>query len=131
MDQPDDSGYGVGVLMFCIGAVVELLTEPLVIFGQAHQYVTTKVGGWGNVVSHIVMFLLTKVLVEGVSQLCRCGFTVVMAMWFPQWGMTALSAANVRTIPLHANYPVFHFSAILLNHLLFPLLFLFLLPFLS
>ena len=45
MDQPDDSGYGVGVLMFCIGAVVELLTEPLVIFGQAHQYVTTKVGG--------------------------------------------------------------------------------------
>ena len=49
MSQPDDDGnYGVSVLLFCIGALVELLTEPLVILGQAHQYVTTKVSGWGR-----------------------------------------------------------------------------------
>ena len=42
--------------------------------------------------------LLTKVLVEGASQLCKCVFTVVMVMWFPQWGITALSVANVSTI---------------------------------
>ena len=58
MDQPDDSGYGMGVLMFCIGAVVELLTEPLVIFGQAHQYVTTKVGGVGKCcITHCNVFV--------------------------------------------------------------------------
>ena len=46
MSQPDDhNGYAVGVLLFCIAGLVELLAEPLVILGQAHQYVTTKV--WG------------------------------------------------------------------------------------
>lgn len=97
MSQPsDNNGYAVSVLLFCIGTLVELSTEPLVILGQAHQYVTTKVGGWG------IMFmlkprdvLLAKVLVEGASQLCKCVFTVAMVMWFPQWGVTAPSVANV------------------------------------
>lgn len=54
MDQPDDhDGYTVGVVLFCIGALFELLTEPLVILGQAHQYVTTKVEG-GAVMLHIM-----------------------------------------------------------------------------
>jgi len=49
MNQPDDaSNYAVGVLLFCIGVIVELLTEPLVILGQAHQYVTIKVRRWEN-----------------------------------------------------------------------------------
>lgn len=78
MSQPDDlNGYAMGVLLFCTAGLVELLAEPLVILGQAHQYVTTKV------------------IVEGASQLCKCVFTVVMVMWFPQWGITALSIANL------------------------------------
>ena len=61
MNQPDDSGYGVSVLMFCTGAVVELLTEPLVIFGQAHQYVTTKVGRVGECcVTHVIIVVVNK-----------------------------------------------------------------------
>ena len=40
---------------------------------------------------------LTKVLVEGASQVCKCVFTVVMVMCFPQYGITALSVANVST----------------------------------
>lgn len=100
MNQPTDNGYPVSVLLFCIGTLIELLTEPLVVLGQAHQYVTTKVWGWGKCYMPHYMHCLTKVLVEGASQLSKCFFTVVMVMWFPQWGMTALSVANVCTIPI-------------------------------
>lgn len=54
-----------------------------------------RYGGRGYTLCHI---LLTKVIVEGASQLCKCVFTVVMVMWFPQWGITALSIAHVSTI---------------------------------
>jgi len=44
MKQPDDdSSYTNGVVLFCVATVLELLTEPLWILGQAYQYVTTKV----------------------------------------------------------------------------------------
>ena len=57
MDQPDDaSSYATGVLLFCIGALVELLTEPLVILGQAHQYVTTKVRGVRDQCQYHIMY---------------------------------------------------------------------------
>jgi len=48
MAQPDDgSSYTRGVVLFCVATLLELLTEPLWILGQAHQYVTTKVRGRG------------------------------------------------------------------------------------
>ena len=50
--------------------------------------------GRGYTLCHIY---LTKVLVEGASQLCKCVFTVVMVMCFSQWGITALSIANVSS----------------------------------
>ena len=98
MAQPDDgSSYTRGVMLFCVATLLELLTEPLWILGQAHQYVTTKVGGKRcegccNMLYHV---FFPQVLVEGASQVCKCVFTVVMVMKFPHWGVTALSIANV------------------------------------
>ncbi|XP_065912317.1 man(5)GlcNAc(2)-PP-dolichol translocation protein RFT1-like [Dysidea avara] len=94
MAQPDDgSSYTKGVMLFCVATLLELLTEPLWILGQAHQYVTTKV------------------LVEGASQLCKCVFTVIMVMWFPHWGVTALSIANLSysIVYLFSYYGYFYY----------------------
>jgi len=33
--------------------------------------------------------------VEGASQMSKCVLTVLMVVWFPHWGVTALSIANV------------------------------------
>ena len=95
MAQPDDgSSYTKGVMLFCVATLLELLTEPLWILGQAHQYVTTKVRG--RLCYCMMCYVHTpQVLVEGASQLCKCVFTVIMVMWFPHWGVTALSIANV------------------------------------
>lgn len=60
--------------------------------------------GGENVTCHFMCVVVDKkVLVEGASQFCKCVFTVVMVMWFPQWGMMALSIANVRTLPVNIS----------------------------
>ena len=42
--QPEEVDYdAVGVVVFCVAAMVELLTEPLWVLGQTHQYISLKV----------------------------------------------------------------------------------------
>lgn len=41
--QPNIAYDSVGVAVFCVAAVTELLTEPLWVLAQMHHYVTLKV----------------------------------------------------------------------------------------
>lgn len=41
--QPDVAYDSVGVAVFCVTAVTELLTEPLWVLAQMHHYVSLKV----------------------------------------------------------------------------------------
>ena len=41
--QPDVAFDSVGVAVFCVAAVTELMTEPLWVLAQMHHYVTLKV----------------------------------------------------------------------------------------
>ena len=41
--QPDVAFDSVGVAVFCVAAVTELMTEPLWVLAQMHNYVTLKV----------------------------------------------------------------------------------------
>lgn len=41
--QPDIPYDSVGVAVFCVAAVTELLTEPLWVLAQMHHYVSLKV----------------------------------------------------------------------------------------
>lgn len=41
--QPDVAYDSVGVGVFCVAAVTELLTEPLWVLAQMHHYVSLKV----------------------------------------------------------------------------------------
>ena len=89
-----------------------------------------RYGGRGYTLCHM---LLTKVIVEGASQLCKCVFTVVMVMWFPQWGITALSIANVSTIeytPLSDSLFSFVFSYHIQSYTFSSIIFIFIIIFL-
>ena len=44
LEQPPVSWYAAGVLAFSLAAIAELLSEPLWLMAQAHQYVSLKVG---------------------------------------------------------------------------------------
>uniref|UniRef100_A0A8C4XF20 Protein RFT1 homolog n=1 Tax=Erpetoichthys calabaricus TaxID=27687 RepID=A0A8C4XF20_ERPCA len=69
--------YEFGVLVFGLSAVVELLSEPLWILAQAH------------------MFVKLKVVVESVSIIMKCLFTVAMVIFAPHWGIYLFSLAQL------------------------------------
>ncbi|XP_070558753.1 man(5)GlcNAc(2)-PP-dolichol translocation protein RFT1-like isoform X2 [Ptychodera flava] len=74
LERPDPErvpNYSVGVIVFTLSAVLELLAEPLYVIGQA------------------LLFIKLKVVIEGVAILCRCILTVLLVIAFPHWGIVA------------------------------------------
>ncbi|XP_076870595.1 man(5)GlcNAc(2)-PP-dolichol translocation protein RFT1 [Brachyhypopomus gauderio] len=68
--------YVPAVMIFCLAALTELLSEPLWVLAQAH------------------MLVRLKVIAESLSMIAKCVFTVTMVVAAPQWGLYIFSAAQ-------------------------------------
>ncbi|KAK6473837.1 protein RFT1-like protein [Huso huso] len=80
LEVPDPAGtphYEVGVLLFGLSAVVELLAEPLWVLAQAH------------------MFVRLKVIAESLSIIVKCLLTVLLVLLVPHWGLYIFSLAQL------------------------------------
>ncbi|XP_005103879.1 protein RFT1 homolog [Aplysia californica] len=77
LDNPADAHYSTGVICFAVSTVIEVLAEPLFVVGQAF------------------LFVKLKVLFLGLSQGVKCGVTVLLVLWRPQWGIGNFAIAQV------------------------------------
>lgn len=69
--------YGIGVLMFGLSAVVELLAEPFWVLAQAH------------------LFVRLKVVAESLSIILKCLLTVLLVVLHPHWGLYIFSLSQL------------------------------------
>ncbi len=70
--------YGPAVVLFALSGVQELLAEPLWVLAQAH------------------MFVRLKVVAESLAMIAKCSITVVLVVFFREWGLYVFSIAHVR-----------------------------------
>ena len=70
--------YGIAVLVFGFCAWIELFAEPLWIIGQTF------------------LFVKLKVISEGLAILVKTIVTVLLVVWYPQWGLISFCCAMVR-----------------------------------
>lgn len=80
LEKPDPKfirHYEVGVVMFMMSVVIELLAEPLWIVGQ------------------VLLFVRLRVIIEGIALALRCILTVVFIVYFPKWKLWAFCVAQV------------------------------------
>uniref|UniRef100_A0A6I8PGT0 Protein RFT1 homolog n=1 Tax=Ornithorhynchus anatinus TaxID=9258 RepID=A0A6I8PGT0_ORNAN len=80
LEVPDPSvvpHYGIGVLMFGLSAVIELLGEAFCVLAQAH------------------MFVRLKVIAESLSVIFKCVLTAILVVWLPAWGIYIFSFAQL------------------------------------
>ncbi|KAK2862197.1 hypothetical protein Q5P01_001730 [Channa striata] len=69
--------YGSAVVLFALAGVQELLGEPLWVLAQAH------------------MFVRLKVVAESLAMLAKCCITVVLVVFFREWGLYIFAAAHL------------------------------------
>ncbi|XP_076804473.1 man(5)GlcNAc(2)-PP-dolichol translocation protein RFT1-like [Clavelina lepadiformis] len=69
--------YGIAVLVFGFCAWIELFAEPLWIIGQTF------------------LFVKLKVISEGLAILVKTIVTVLLVVWYPQWGLISFCCAMV------------------------------------
>lgn len=77
LKQPDVQYDVIGVALFSVSAITELLAEPLWVLSQTHNYVKLKV------------------IAEGVPQLLRCVLVVMGVYVVPQWGVVIFSIGQL------------------------------------
>nr|XP_014341450.1 PREDICTED: protein RFT1 homolog [Latimeria chalumnae] len=90
--------YEVGVVLFGLSAVVELLAEPLWVLAQAN------------------MFVRIKVVAESLSIIVKCILTVVLVVLFPQWGLYIFSSAQLMYTSFLVLCYVLYFVNFLASH---------------
>lgn len=80
LEQPDPNtvpNYSVAVVVFAFTAILELLSEPMWVLGQA------------------MLFVKLKVIVEGLAIAGRCLLTVVLVLSAPHLGITTFCLAQI------------------------------------
>ncbi|XP_019579833.2 man(5)GlcNAc(2)-PP-dolichol translocation protein RFT1 isoform X3 [Rhinolophus sinicus] len=69
--------YGMGVVLFGLSAVVELVGEPFWVLAQAH------------------MFVKLKVIAESLSVILKSVLIAFLVLWLPHWGLYIFSSAQL------------------------------------
>lgn len=69
--------YGMGVVLFGLSAVVELVAEPFWVLAQAH------------------MFVKLKVIAESLSVILKSVLIAFLVLWLPHWGLYIFSSAQL------------------------------------
>ncbi|XP_002730908.1 man(5)GlcNAc(2)-PP-dolichol translocation protein RFT1-like [Saccoglossus kowalevskii] len=69
--------YSVGVVVYTLSAVLELLAEPLYVIAQ------------------VLLFVKLKVIVEGLAVFFRSVLTVILVLFFPHWGIITFCWAQL------------------------------------
>ncbi|XP_071960225.1 man(5)GlcNAc(2)-PP-dolichol translocation protein RFT1-like isoform X2 [Antedon mediterranea] len=80
LERPDDAvlpNYDIGVLIFGLSALLELLVEPLWVLGQA------------------LLFVRLKVIIEGFAIAGRCIMTVILVQKYPDLGIVIFCIAQL------------------------------------